>query len=93
MARRGAKSSDHYYSTEQVGWLLGQSASAVRRMIKDGEIAGVRLPAGFRVKRDEAIRISRARIEGETDQRLSDREVERLIDETIATNERLTQGT
>src|SRR5688572_12839072 len=91
MARRRAKSSEGYYSTEQIGWLVGQSASAVRRMIKDGRIEGVRLPAGFRVKRDEAVRLSRERIERETGREISDREVERLVDETIAANEARTQ--
>jgi hypothetical protein len=91
MPKRRARSSEHYLSTEQMGWLLGQSAGAVRRMIKAGDIEGVRLPAGFRVKRDEALRLSRERIERETGRRLSEREVERLVDETIATNEALTQ--
>ena len=91
MARRRAKPrGEAYYSTEQVGWLIGASANAVRRMIKDGEIEGVRLPAGFRVKRDEALRLSRERIERETGRRVSDAEVERAVDQTIAANEALT---
>lgn len=79
-------------STEQLGWLLGRSASAVRAMIKRGEIDGVRVPAGFRVHRDEALRLSRDRIERETGRAVSDRELSRLVDETIATNERPAGG-
>jgi hypothetical protein len=90
MARRRATASEEYYSTEQVGWLIGESANAVRRMIKGGEIEGVRLPAGFRVKRDEALRLSRERIQRETGRTISDRELERAVDQTISTNEALT---
>jgi hypothetical protein len=87
MPRRRTKPSSEYYSTEQVGWLLGRSAGSVRDLIKAGDIEGVRLPAGFRVKRDEALRLSRERIERETGTKVSGRDLERLVDETIATNE------
>jgi excisionase family DNA binding protein len=87
MARRRARETDDSYSTEQTGWLLGVSANAVRRMIKDGDIDAVRLPDGFRVKRAEALRLSRDRVERETGRKLPDRELERLVDQTIATNE------
>ena len=90
--RRPTTGEDHYYSTEQMGWLLGVSADAVRERIKAGEIDGVRLPAGFRVRRDEALRVSRERVERETGQRLSDGELQRLVDETIATNEAGLEG-
>ena len=85
--RRRPMESGDYYSTEQVGWLVGESADAVRRRIKAGEIEGVRLPAGFRVRRDEALRLSRERIERETGRSIADRELERLVDETLASNE------
>jgi len=78
---------EDYLSTRQMGWLLGKSANAIRAMIKDGEIEGVRLPDGFRVPRAEALRLSRERIEAEAGRKLSDRELERLIDEVISTNE------
>ena len=91
MARRSTGPRADFYSTEQMGWLLGVSAAAVRRMIKAAEIEGVRLPGGFRVKREEALRLSRARIERETGKRIADRDLERLVDETIATNEARTE--
>ena len=77
---------DDLLSTKEMGWVLGRSPEAVRRMIRDGELEGVRLPEGFRVPRSEALRLARERIESEAGRKLSDRELERLIDEVIATN-------
>ena len=55
-------------------------------MIRDGEIEGTRIPAGFRIpKRRRSA--SRERIEAEAGRKLSDRQLERVIDELIATNE------
>jgi hypothetical protein len=70
-----------------MGWLLDRSAGSVRRMIRDGEIEGVRLPEGFRVPKAEALRVARERIESEAGRKLSDRELEALIDEVLTTNE------
>jgi hypothetical protein len=56
-------------------------------MIRDGEIEGVRLPGGFRVPKAEALRLARERIEAEAGRKLTDDELERLIDAVIATNE------
>lgn len=56
-------------------------------MIRDGDIEGVRLPAGFRVPKAEALRLARERIEAEAGRKLSDRQLEALIDEVISTNE------
>ncbi len=56
-------------------------------MIRDGEIEGVRLPGGFRVPKTQALRLAREQIEAEAGRKLSDRELERLIDEVISTNE------
>ena len=81
---------DDHLSTEQVGWLLERSPETIREMIRDGEIEGVRLPVGFRVPKAEALRLARDRIEAEAGKKLSDRQLERLIDEVIATNERAT---
>ncbi len=81
---------DDHLSTEQVGWLLERSPETIRGMIRDGEIEGVRLPVGFRVPKAEALRLARDRIEAEAGKKLSDRQLERLIDEVIATNERAT---
>jgi excisionase family DNA binding protein len=78
---------DEFLSTRQTGWVLGRSAGTIRDLIRDGEIEGVRLPAGFRVPRAEVLRLARERIEAEAGRKLSDRELERLIDEVIATNE------
>jgi hypothetical protein len=78
---------DEFLSTKQMGWLLGRSPGAVRRMVREGEIDGIRIPGAYRVPRAEALRLARERIETEAGRRLSDREVERLIDEVISTNE------
>ena len=73
-------------STEHVGWILERSAGSVRDMIKDGEIEATRIPAGFRVPKAEVLRLARERIESEAGRKVSDRELERLIDQVIETN-------
>ena len=73
-----------------MSWILGRSSGAVRRMIRDGAIEGVRIPAGFRVPRAEALRLARERVENEAGRKLSDRELEKLIDGVISTNEERT---
>jgi excisionase family DNA binding protein len=78
---------DEQLSTKQMSWILGRSQGTVRDMIRDGEIEGVRIPGGFRIPKAEALRVARERIEAEAGRKLSDRELERLIDEVIATNE------
>jgi len=78
---------DEFLSTKEMAWVLGRSAGTIRDMIRDGEIEGVRLPGGFRVPKAEALRLARDRIEAEAGRKLSDRDLERLIDEVIATNE------
>jgi hypothetical protein len=77
---------EDHYSTEQVGWILERSAGSVRDMIKDGEIEATRIPAGFRVPKAEVLRLARKRIESEAGRTVSDREIERLIDQVIETN-------
>ena len=77
---------DEHLSTKEMGWVLGRSAGTVRDMIRDGEIEGVRIPDGFRIPKAEALRLARERIEAEAGRKLSDRELEQLIDEVIATN-------
>jgi len=76
-----------FLSTREMAWVLGRSPGTIREMIRDGEIEGVRLPDGFRVPKAEALRLARERIEAEAGRKLSDRELERLIDEVITTNE------
>lgn len=74
-------------STEQLGWVLGRSANSIRDDIRDGTIDGSRIPSGFRIPKAEVLRLARERIEAEADRKVSDRELERLIDEVIETNE------
>jgi excisionase family DNA binding protein len=78
---------DEHLSTRQLAWILGRSSGSVRDMIKDGEIEAIRLPVGFRIPRAEVLRLARERVEAEAGRRLSERELERLIDEVVATNE------
>jgi len=78
---------DDHLSTREMAWVLGRSSGTVRDMIRDGEIEGVRIPDGFRIPKAEALRVARERIEAEAGRKLSDRELERLIDEVISTNE------
>lgn len=78
---------DDFLSTREMAWVLSRSSGTIRDMIRDGEIEGVRLPGGFRVPKAEALRLARERIEAEAGRKLSDRELERLIDEVISTNE------
>ena len=60
-------------STREMAWLLGRSPGTVRRMIRDGEIEGVRIPAGFRVPKAEVMRLAREHIEAEAGRKLGDR--------------------
>jgi excisionase family DNA binding protein len=80
---------DHL-STEQVGWVLGRSAGTIRDLVKAGEIDGVRIPAGYRIPKNEVLRLAREKAEADAGRTLSDRALERLIDEVIATNEAAT---
>jgi excisionase family DNA binding protein len=78
---------DELLSTREMGWILGKSPGSVRRMIRDGEIEGVRVPGAIRVPKAEVLRVARERIEAEAGRKLPDRELERLIDQVISTNE------
>ena len=77
---------DHL-STQQIAWIVGRSPGTVRDQIKDGEIEAIRIVDGFRIPKAEALRLARERIEAEGGRTVSARELERLIDELIATNE------
>jgi excisionase family DNA binding protein len=77
---------EDYLSTREVGWTLGRSSGSVREMIADGEIEAIRIPGAFRIPRAEVLRLARERIEAEAGRKLSDRELERLIDKVIETN-------
>jgi excisionase family DNA binding protein len=81
---------DHL-STEQVGWVLGRSAGTVRDMVKSGEIEGSRITTGYRIPKAEVLRLAREKVEAEAaGRKLSDKALERLIDDVIATNEAAT---
>ena len=82
---------DDHLSTTQVGWLLGRSSGSVRRMIREGELEATRIPGGFRIDRGEVLRVSREAIEEEAGRKLSDRELEGLIDDVLATNEEVSR--
>ena len=78
---------DDHLSTTQVGWLLGRSSGSVREMIRDGEIEATRIVGGFRIPGNEVLRVSRETIQEKAGRKLSDKELERLVDEVLATNE------
>jgi hypothetical protein len=78
---------DDSISTKQLAWILGRSANSIRDDIRAGDIDGTRIPSGFRIPRAEVLRLARSKVEAEAGRKLSDRELERLIDEVIATNE------
>ena len=79
---------DESLSTQQLGSILGRSANSIRDDIKSGDIESNRIPSGFRIPKAEVLRLARERVEAEAGRKISDRELERLIDEVIATNER-----
>jgi len=81
---------DDHLSTEEVGWILGRSAGTIRDQVKSGEIEGSRITSGFRIPRAEVLKLARQKIEADAGRKLSDKELERLIDEVIATNEAVT---
>ena len=83
---------DDHLSTKQVGWILGRSAGTIRDQLKAGEIEGSRITSGFRIPKAEVLRLARQKIEAEGGRKLSDRALEQLIDEVIATNEAVTSA-
>ena len=83
---------DDQLSTKEMSWILGRSQGSVRDMIRDGELEAARIVSGFRIPKDEALRVARQRVEAEAGRKLSDRQLETLIDEVIATNRAATGG-
>ena len=83
---------DDQLSTKEMSWILGRSQGSVRDMIRDGELQAARIVSGFRIPKDEALRVARQRVEAEAGRKLSDRQLETLIDEVIATNRAATGG-
>ena len=78
---------DKSLSTQQLAWVLGRSANSIRDDVKNGDIEATRIPSGFRIPKEEVLRLARERIETEAGRKLSARELERLVDQVIATNE------
>ena len=74
-------------STQELGWVLGRSAKSIRDDIRSGAIESARIPRGFRVPKAEVLRLAREKVEGEAERKPSDKDLERLIDEVISTNE------
>jgi excisionase family DNA binding protein len=74
-------------TTQQVAWVLGRSTGTIRDQIKAGEIEATRIVGGFRIPKSEAIRLAREKVEAETNHKMSDARLERLVDEVIETNE------
>lgn len=83
---------EDHLSTEQVGWVLGRSAGTIRDGVKAGEIEGTRITSGFRVPKAEVLRLAREKVEAETGRKVSDKALEKLIDEVITTNEAAVTG-
>jgi hypothetical protein len=81
---------DERLSTREVGWVLGESPTSVRDRIVAGEIEATRTVEGYRIPKEEVLRLGRERIEAETGRKLSKAELEKLIDEVIRTNEEAT---
>ena len=74
-------------TTQQLAWVLGRSAGTIRAQIKAGEIEGTRIVGGFPIPRSEALRLAGEKVEAETSRKMSDKQLERLVDEVIETNE------
>jgi excisionase family DNA binding protein len=81
---------EDHLSTREVAWVLGRSAGTVRDMIDAGDIEATRTVDGYRIPKAEVLRLGRERIEVEAGRKLPDKELERLIDAVIETNEAAT---
>ena len=75
-------------TTQQLAWVLGRSTDTIRDHIKGGEIEATRIVGGYRIPKAEALRVAREKVEAESDRKISDAKLERLVDEVIETNER-----
>ncbi len=84
---------DDHLSTQQVGWVIGHLPGTVRDKIQAGEIDATRIVDGYRIPKAEVLRLARERIEAEAGRKLTDRDLEHLIDELITTNESKLAGT
>jgi excisionase family DNA binding protein len=74
-------------TTQQLAWVLGRSTGTIRDQIKAGEIEATRIVSGYRIPKSEALRLAREKVESDSDRKISDKQLERLIDEVIQTNE------
>jgi TRAP-type uncharacterized transport system substrate-binding protein len=67
--------------------VLGRSTGTIRDQIKAGEIDGTRIVGGYRIPKAEALRLAREKVEAESNSKVSDKQLERLVDQVIETNE------
>ena len=74
-------------TTQQLAWVLGRSTGTIRDQIKAGEIEGTRIVSGYRIPKAEALRLAREKVESATNSKLSDKDLERLVDEVIEINQ------
>lgn len=79
-------------STQELAWVLGRSANSIREDVRSGAIESTRIPSGFRIPKAEVLRLAREKVEAEAERKRSDKELERLIDEVISTNEAASAG-
>jgi hypothetical protein len=79
-------------STQELGWVLGRSSNSIRDDIRSGVIESTRIPSGFRIPKAEVLRLAREQVEAEGERKPSGKELERLIDEVISTNEAASSG-
>ena len=83
---------DDHLSTREVGWIVGHSAGTLLDRLKAGEIEATRTVNGYRIPKEEALRLGRERIEAETGRKIADRKLERVIDDMIEANENARPG-
>jgi excisionase family DNA binding protein len=76
-------------TTQQLAWVLGRSTGTIRDQIKAGEIEATRIVGGYRIPKSEALRLAREKVEAETKSKITDKQLERLVDDVIETNESL----
>jgi hypothetical protein len=78
-------------STREVGWILGRSAGTLWDMIVAGEIEATRTVEVYRIAKAKALRTWPRTARSQAGGKLSERDLERLIDQMIETNEAATK--
>ena len=74
-------------TTQPLAWVLGRSTGTIRDQIKAGEIEAIRIVGGYRIPTAEVLRLAREKVETEANRKISDKQLEHLVDEVIETNE------